>query len=90
MFSPFCSDLFKYLLGAPWTLLSLLVIGSFTCILCIHVHIVSYAHNSYRVVLYCDICFGNFSELLDLLIDQRAPFCSGLVYFSHLPVKPRK
>ena len=21
MFSPFCSDLFKYLLGAPWTLL---------------------------------------------------------------------
>ena len=29
---------------------------------------------------------GNFSELLDLLIDQRAHNCYGLVYFSHLPV----
>ena len=33
---------------------------------------------------------GNFSELLDLLIDQRAHDCYGLVYFSHLPVKPRQ
>ena len=31
-----------------------------------------------------------FSELLDLLIDQRAHDCYGLVYFSHLPVKPRQ
>ena len=33
---------------------------------------------------------GNFSELLDLLIHQRAHDCYGLVYFSHLPVKPRQ
>ena len=33
---------------------------------------------------------GNFSELLDLLIDQRAHDCYGLVYFSYLPVKPRQ
>ena len=33
---------------------------------------------------------GKFSELLDLLIDQRAHDCYGLVYFSHLPVKPRQ
>ena len=33
---------------------------------------------------------GNFSELLDLFIDQRAHDCYGLVYFSHLPVKPRQ
>ena len=33
-FSPFCSDLFKYLVGAPMDInqLSLLVIGSFTCV----------------------------------------------------------
>ena len=30
---------------------------------------------------------GNFRELLDLLIDQRAHDCYGLVYFSHQPVK---
>ena len=33
---------------------------------------------------------GSFSELLDFLIDQRAHDCNGLVYFSHLPVKPRQ
>ena len=33
---------------------------------------------------------GNFSDLLDLLIDQRAHDCYVLIYFSHLPVKPRQ
>ena len=33
---------------------------------------------------------GNFSRLLDLLINKRVHDCYGLVYFSHLPVKPRQ
>ena len=47
MFSSFCSDLFKYLLGAPWTLLK-----SFShrvhYLYFMFVHIVFHAHNTER------------------------------------------
>ena len=56
MFSPFCSDLFKYLLGASWTLLKSFSHRVFYLYF-MFVHIVSHAHNSYKVVLYRDMMF---------------------------------
>ena len=54
MFSPFFSDLFKCLLGAPWTLLKSFSHRVFYLYF-MFVHIVS--HNYYLVVLYCDMIF---------------------------------
>ena len=59
MFSPFCSDLFKYLLGAPWTLLK-----SFShrvlYLFFMFVHIVSHAYNSLTTMPLGLLCFRWF------------------------------